>query len=359
MAELISIAGILALAYMGKRMSQQPKEEYTTTLNPIIEDNSEQSFSRIHNTYTGIDKPVKTEMNNTFADITPNRYPGGLPSYLSEVSNPYRSGNMQNVSPIEKMMVGPGLNVDSSVPAYGGYQQMFRVRPPNVGAYKLTTLPGRSGPAVDVSGGKQAQISTLQHKIAPKTAFLPSRRPPVPGRAHEVTAPEKHGSYEKTMRPTIRSENTTRTDGLQYGPAKRIVSALQSASDPSRNKGDINTYNGRTSGPSPGIADFRGGYTNSPTDLRLAVNRGNQDRAANAGRMNVSMGTPGNLTAVRIDNTDTQGRVNPANGGAYQNYVKPLLQDGINTLKGFENPRATSQSLSVAQRVLANNPLTN
>ena len=365
MAELMAIAGILGLAYMGKSMNRT-KEEYIPTqhsvLHPIKEDNSEQSYCRITDTYTGEKKVSKGDLyqeGNTFADITPNRYPGGLPSYLAETSNPYRSGNMQNVAPVEKMLVGPGLNVGPEVPAYGGYQQLFRVKPPNVGAYKLTTLPGRSGPAVDVTGGRQQETALLQHKIAPKTAFLPTRRPPVQGRAHEVTAPEKRGSYKKTQRPTARSENTTRLDGLQYAPAKSTVSALQLAQDPTRNKGDVYNYNGRTHGPAPGISSFHGAYTEVPNELRLAVNRGNQDRAGNAGRMNVKTNNPGNLTAVRIDNTDTKGRVNPADGGSYQQYVKPLYQDGINTFKGLENPLASSQALSVARRVLATNPLTN
>ena len=74
-------------------------------------------------------------------------------------------------------MVGPGVGVGPNVPAYGGYQQLFRVNPVNVGEYRLTTLPGRSGPAHDISGGLHGIIGEVTHNMPEKTAFLPSRRP--------------------------------------------------------------------------------------------------------------------------------------------------------------------------------------
>ena len=68
---------------------------------------------------------------------------------------------MNNVSPVEKQLVGPGLGVDPSVPSFGGYQQILRVNPENVGAYKLTTLPGRTGPAHDTKGGRRGIAGAL------------------------------------------------------------------------------------------------------------------------------------------------------------------------------------------------------
>ena len=41
------------------------------------------------------------------------------------------------------------MGVGPEVPAFGGNQQLFLVNSENVVAYRLTTLPGRSGPAYD------------------------------------------------------------------------------------------------------------------------------------------------------------------------------------------------------------------
>ena len=130
----------------------------------------------------------------------------------------------------KKTLVGPGLGVGKNVPAYGGYQQLFRVMPNNVNGYKLTTLPGRSGPAGDVTGGRRALEGKVTYNMPEKTAFLPARRPELPGRAQgqggAVTGNPIRGNYEKTKRPTNRSETTLRQDGLEFNPAKSTVSAL-------------------------------------------------------------------------------------------------------------------------------------
>jgi hypothetical protein len=64
----------------------------------------------------------------------------------------------------------------------------------------------------------------------------------------------------------------------------------------------------------------------------------------------------GSLSSVRIDTNKYDGRFNPVNGGYTQNYIKPNLVD-MNSYKGLENPRASSQFLSTAVNQLKNNPL--
>jgi len=154
---------------------------------------------------------------------------------------PWVSGKMNNLAPTEKNLVGPGLNVGADVPAYGGYQQLFRVNPTNVGAYKLTTLPGRSGPAGDVTGGRRQAIGEVTHDKPATTAFLPSRLPNVPGRAQgqggSLNGVVPRGEYQKTKRATNRAETTSRGDGLEFAPAKKFISAGTLAQDPTRNKG--------------------------------------------------------------------------------------------------------------------------
>ena len=390
MADVLSILAVLGLVYAGQNMNNKEEEGLVPSEpGPGPEVSREglvpsEPGSRVMNSlngemYTG--RILSEDVGNPFSDIAPDRYPGGLPYYLNETSEPYTSGIMNNVAPVEKNLVGPGLGVGPDVPAYGGYQQLFRVKPNNVGGYKLTTLPGRSGPAGDVTGGRHGLIGELNHKIPAKTAYLPSRRPEVLGRAQgqggAVTGMTNYGKYEKTMRTTNRSETTTRYDGLSYGGANKVVSHSTLAQNPTRNKGDFNAFaTNHMNNPSPGINNFYGGYTNTPiakvttskvlsaqelqqAGLRPSENRGKYDRQGNAGRMNVR-GNPvnqnGMVSAVRTDTSRVDGWTGPSDGERSQQYVKAMYQD-FNSYKGMTNPHTCGNSLSLAQRQLASNDL--
>jgi hypothetical protein len=284
----------------------------------------------------------------------------------------YDNGRMNNLSPIEKQMVGPGLGVDPSVPAVGGFQQTFRVNPVNVGEYRLTTLPGRTGPAADVTGGRSAMVGELTHNKPETTAFLPSRRPTMAGRAQGMSGVVPRNEHEKTKRTTNRSETGLRNDGLGFNGAKRFISAQTMSQDPTRFKSDRNDeqymYNNR---PAPGIHSHHGAYTQGVASqitaktneelmkygFRPEDRRGKPNRMGNAGRMNVresALKQGGRLTSVRTDRTRIDGRVAPANGGWTQNYQqKPFHQ--FNSYKGNANPN--TQDLGIAKRQLQNNPL--
>lgn len=382
MADVFSIMGVLGLMYLGKNMNDNSNNEKEEEQPVYVETYEEDS--RVMNSLNGEmfpDQKGALGEGNFFSDIAPDRYPGGLPYYLNETSEPYTSGIMNNVAPVEKSLVGPGLGVGPDVPAYGGYQQLFRVKPNNVGSYRLTTLPGRSGPAGDVTGGRHSLAGQINHKVPAKTAYLPTRRPEVPGRAQgqggAVTGMTNYGKHEKTVRPTNRSETTTRYDGLSYGGARKLVSHGTLAQDPTRNKGDFNAFaTNHFNNPSPGINSYHGGYLNTPivqvgssrvlsseelqkVGLRPSENRGKVDRAGNAGRMNVR-GNPvnqhGMVSAVRADTSRVDGWCGQSDGVRSQQYVKPMYQD-MNSYKGAQNPRVCAQSLSTAQRQLARNEL--
>jgi len=280
----------------------------------------------------------------------------------------YDQGRMNNLSPIEKQMVGPGLGVGPNVPAVGGYQQMLRINPINVGEHRLTTLPGRAGPAMDITGGRSAVVGQLTHNMPEKTAFLPSRLPMMAGRAQGMSGAVPRQSHQKTMRTTNRSETGHRADGLGFSGAKRFISAQSVSQDPTRFKGDRNDeqymYNNQ---PAPGIHSFHGAYVNSAAaqvttknneelmkyGFRPEDRRGKANRMGNPGRMNVAQ-TRGHLTTVRSDTTRIDGRVNAANGAWSQQYQqKPFHQ--FNAYKGIENPN--SRSLDIAKRQLQSNPL--
>lgn len=370
MADPISLLAMGALVFAARQLSNEarssnpePEAEAEAEAAPEMEMRTETVADpfRINGAQ---DFRIEKEVQPSFGDVGFLRYPRGEP-VRDFRSRPYVSGTMNNLSPVEKQLVGPGLGLSADIPAYGGYQQLYRVQPNNVGAYKLTTLPGRSGPAGPaVTGGKRGIIGELTHNDPPKTAFLPTRRPNVPGRAQgqggALSGVTVRSRYEKAKRTTNRSETTMRKDGLQYAPAKRFVNATTLAQDPTRNKGDLNVLQySHVNNPAPGISSFHGAYTTAPVQLRAADRRGKKDRSGNPGRMNVradALNQGGLVTAVRSDTSRVDGRVNSANAGWTQNYVQSTYSQ-TNSYKGNTNPHASNKSLDIAKNQLMANPL--
>ena len=397
MADPLSLLALGSLVMLGKQMSNERNGESYTSDNDTepVKKNASLPYGFVKRipTLPIPDRPqfhdfdnVKQEMPS-FGDVAFMKHVNGEPVNDTLRDRPYVSGQMNNLAPVEKQLVGPGLGIGADVPAYGGYQQLYRVNPNNVGAYRLTTLPGRTGPAVDVNGGKPGLVGELTHFKPNTTEFLPVRLPPTAGAAQgqggPVRAMAHRGIYEKTKRMTNRAENTKRCDGLEFAPAKHFVSAEPIAQDPTRNKGDMNTQEFyHVNNPEPGITSFVGGYTDAPGSKLLSEpkegprggysteqlekfgfrpdeNRGMQARDGNAGRMNVR-GDPlnqgGVLSQVRVDCNRVDGRVNGANGGWSQNYVQPEYQQ-LNAYKGMADPSGSDNRLNTAKRVLENNPL--
>ena len=372
MADPISLAAVAGLIFVGRALSD--KTEPAKVVQRIAEREQIEDTPVVRETVyeertdfePRVEVPRKEEVTS-FADIGRQSRTGGQ-ELLTMRDRMYDRGVMNNLSPIEKQMVGPGLGVGPETPAVGGYQQMFRVNPINVGEYRLTTLPGRTGPAMDITGGRSAVVGQLTHNMPEKTAYLPSRLPTMAGRAQGMSAAVPRSSHQKTMRTTNRSETGSRTDGLGFNGAKRITSALAIAQDPTRFKNDRNDeqyiYNNQ---PTPGIHSFHGAYTNSAAvqvtsknneelmkyGFRPEDRRGKANRMGNPGRMNVAQ-TRGSLTTVRSDTTRIDGRTNAANGAWTQQYQqKPFHQ--FNAYKGNENPY--TRDLGVAKKQLYNNPL--
>jgi hypothetical protein len=373
MADPISLLAVAGLVYAGRTLSQNKTEKYSPEAKIAMTNDGmgavAPSFKQ-NDFVSRVEVPSKREMES-FADIGRQQRSGGQ-EILNMRNRMYDQGRMNNLSPVEKQLVGPGLGVDSSVPAVGGHQQLFRVNPINVGEYRLTTLPGRSGPAADVTGGRSAKVGQLTHNKPETTAYLPSRLPTMAGRAQGMTGVVPRNEHERTKRTTNRSETGLRGDGLGYNGAKRLVSAQTLAQDPTRFKADRNDeqyrYNNQ---PAPGIHSFHGAYaTGVASQVAAKTNeelmkygfrpedrRGKPNRMGNAGRMNVresALKQGGALTAVRSDTTRVDGRINGANGGWTQNYQSKTFHQ-FNAYKGNENPN--SRRLDIAANQLKNNPL--
>src|SRR5210317_751496 len=373
MADPISLLAVAGLVYAGRTLSQNKTEKYSPEAKIAMTNDGmgavAPSFKQ-NDFVSRVEVPSKREMES-FADIGRQQRSGGQ-EILNMRNRMYDQGRMNNLSPVEKQLVGPGLGVDSSVPAVGGHQQLFRVNPINVGEYRLTTLPGRSGPAADVTGGRSAKVGQLTHNKPETTAYLPERLPTMAGRAQGMSGVVPRNEHERTKRTTNRSETGLRTDGLGFSGAKRFISAQTVSQDPTRFKSDRNDEQySHYNQPQPGITNFRGAYTNSAAvkvaaktneelmkyGFRPEDRRGKPNRMGNAGRMNVresALKQGGALTAVRSDTSRVDGRMNPANGGWTQQYKQKAFHK-FNAYKGNENPN--SRDLSIARRQLQNNPL--
>jgi hypothetical protein len=382
MADPISVAAIAGLIYAGRKLSQ-PVERYeqppVQATNEVFTPDIQEAPAPLKE--YPLEQPyINKGVVSNFGDIAPQQKSAGG-EILNMRNRMYDTGRMNNLSPIEKRLVGPGLGVDPNVESYGGYQQLLRVNPENVGAYRLTTLPGRSGPAYDSKGGRRGRVGLVSHNRPEKTAFLPERLPVTFGRAQGMSGRTPRGEHEKTKRTTNRSETGLRTDTLSVAPAKRIVSGQTLPQDPTRNKkdGNIEQYAYRNQ-PQPGIHSFRHGYLESPAvaigekrtyasphtveelnkyGFRPDERRGKANRMSAPGRMNVradALNQGGMLTNVRLDTTRVDGRVNPQNGAWTQQYTNDSYHD-FNPHKGNANPYASNSSLNVAKRQLLNNPL--
>jgi len=374
MADPISLAAVAGLIFAGRALSNKsepPVVEQVVTETPQQPNVYDEIPEFVERDFEPrVEIPQKKEMES-FADIAYQQRSGGQ-EILNMRNRMYDTGRMNNLSPIEKQMVGPGLGVGAETPASGGYQQLFRVNPINVGEYRLTTLPGRSGPAADTTGGRGAIVGELTHNKPETTAFLPSRLPTMAGRAQGMSGLVPRQEHERTKRTTNRSETGHRADALGFNGAKRFVPAQTMPQDPTRFKSDRNDMQfAHYSHAAPGITNFTGAYmtsaaaqvgTKSNEELmkygfRPEDRRGKANRMGNPGRMNVreSAGKQGGrLTAVRADTSRIDGRMNAANGAWTQQYQqKPFHQ--FNAYKGHENPN--SRSLDIAKRQLQNNPL--
>jgi hypothetical protein len=368
MADPISLMAVAGLVYAGRNLSTKSAPPKVEDPVPVIKS---PEIVEANNFEPAVEIPRKREMES-FADISRQQRSGGQ-EILNMRNRMYDQGRMNNLSPVEKQLVGPGLGVNANVPAVGGFQQLFRVNPVNVGAYRLTTLPGRTGPAKDITGGRSAVVGQLTHNKPETTAHLPSRLPTMPGRAQGMSGVVPRNEHEKTKRTTNRSETGLRDDGLGFNGAKRFVSAQTLSQDPTRFKSDRNdeqyAYVNR---PAPGIHSHHGAYTNSAAaqitaktneelmkyGFRPDDRRGKPNRMGNAGRMNVresALKQGGRLTSVRTDTTRIDGRMNAANGAWTQQYQQKAFHQ-FNAYKGNENPY--SRTLDVAKRQLQNNPLT-
>jgi hypothetical protein len=347
----LALAAVVGLVFAGQRFSADSSPATTIPAKPPhqitrgdliqADTNFAQQDAQMQvrrgdgRSFQGFEVGAKREVA-AFGDLNPkaNRFPFGQPVY--DLYNRQNVTNkMNNLQPIERKNVGPGLGVGANVPALGGFQQYFRVLPNNVNEEKLVTLPGGKGPSdafVKQGGttlGAQGQLinGTMTHQAKATKAW--TREPAQnqgQGQGGRLIAAEGRPDNIKTRKTTNRQETGQRGDTLEYGPAQWGVYLPY----------------------------------NSLTDRQLphsTGNRVNPDRAANGGRMNVRadpQGAVGTMTNLRAESVAVP--VPHMNGGRFQNY-RPADMWKLNQFKTQTNPLADSRNLNMARDVLKSNPL--
>lgn len=333
----LALAAVVGLVYAGKRLSDAPSATVAAPATPLmfstrdhvpsrrlVNDGSMQQELYGHD-FQGFSYPSKKEVI-PFADVSreATKRPYGQPVY--DLSNRQNVTNkMNNLAPVGRVMVGPGLGVRADVAATGGFQQFFRVLPNNINEERLTTLEGRNGPSDSVVKNGGTVMGAITHQAKDSKAWFrePSQNQGQ-GQGGTLLGPMGRADHIKTRRTTARQETGTRADILEVGPAQY------------------------------GVAQGYVGLTDTSLS-RCTENRVNPDRAGNGQGMNVRadpIGAVGAMTNVRAES-----RVHQLNAGDLarsQNYIRSEMDRFCET-KANANPHV--RTLDIAIRQLENNEL--
>lgn len=351
----LALAAVVGLVFAGKRLSDQSAEEEemtarakSVTTKPITRLQTDLMANPRDHSKDYFDLKIMTpdlgrrvgdwrlQPKNevpSLQDRAPDagRFPFGQPVY--DLYNRQNVTNkMNNLQPIERMNVGPGLGVGPDVPATGGFHDYFRALPINVNEERLVTLPGGEGPANPVVKNGGTSIGEITHQAKDTKAWY---RPPAQnkgeGQGGALIGPEGRPDFIKTRRSTIRHETGKRDDGLENGP------------------GQYNVYQPYASGGEVCYTD--------KSLTRASGYREKEDRPGNGQRMNVRedpVVQGGVATTLRSETVPFP--VPHMNAGRFQNYQRPEF-DKLNEKKGRMNPLSTTASMDIAIQQLEKNPI--
>jgi hypothetical protein len=274
----------------------------------------------------GIEFPPKCEIPS-LQDRKP-QLPFGQPVY-----NLYGRENvtnkMNNLQPIEKKNIGPGLGVAADVPATGGFQQFFRVLPNNPNDERLIQLQGTNGgPSDPVVKNGSTVIGDLTQFPDKVYTYEPAQNSGQ-GQGGVLRGPESRPEWVKMYKSTNRQQTGSRENGddVQYGASQ------------------YNVYQ-----PYGDMSAKESTWKALP---RITDNRSKQDREGNGQRMNVRadpLDAGGLVSNLRREyETNEPGQVN---GTRFQQYKDAEFYK-FNEFKSTPNPLA--DNLNLAKDILKGN----
>jgi len=352
-----ALAAVVGLVYAGKRLADRESDEPPTTqrernLPPVTRPITKMDLTSMsHNQAPRWDefsmKIMTPDIGPRYGDWrlqpkeavpsfqeplkTNTRFPYGQPVYdlyaRENVTN-----KMNNLQPIERMNVGPGLGVDPNVPATGGFHDFFRALPNNINEERLTTLKGLPGPpAAIVKSGGAGGIGEITHEAKDSKAWF---RPPAQNRGEgqggALTGPESRPRFLKGERSTIRQQTGGREDTLSTGP------------------GQFNVQQPYASGSKA--------YTDTAL-TRSSGLRAKPDRAGNGQRMNVRQEPVNQVGAMSQLRSETIPFPVPhMNGSRFQQYKDAEFYK-FDEKKAQPNPLSEPVNLDVAIQQLEKNQI--
>lgn len=125
--------------------------------------------------------------------------------------SPAVTNQMHGVAPVERQYVGPGLNIDPSKPATGGFHDTFRILPNNVGGYKKNNFGGRVVAGKGVTPNRDA-LPHIQDNRRPERYYTVCDRDVAPSRS-QYSGQSQRPLYE----PKLTSREQSHSAG---GPAR-------------------------------------------------------------------------------------------------------------------------------------------
>lgn len=241
-------------------------------------------------------KPTK---DVAFVNGTPNiSEKDRLEPYLNSLTPNMK---FQNVSPVEKQQIGPGLNTDDS--AKGGFHQQFRILPTNIGEQNLNQLQSRTN-----LGKSQTMAPTNRQAMQQKnpTTFYEMESRPLEKGYSGISAPMAESKYIVQHTERGKVNHHPGILGGQNGSYTQYNNT--------RNKSkETTSLPGNPHMQSTGA----GGYTNN----KYLVHQTNRENCAD-NELNASMQTTGskvyNKDALEPTARDTTG-CNPIVGNPYMN----------------------------------------
>jgi len=361
----LAIAAVVGLVFAGKRLSEKSEDSmvvYTqdsklmppTTRSITRRDIDLMANARDHEKDAFDLKPMNPEYGRRIGDWRIDPKATGIPSLQDKQPNTkvfphgqpvynlyereYITNKMNNLQPIERIHVGPGLGYGANVAAAGGFHQFFRDLPVNVNEEKLTQLEGRDGPpAFFVPNGGPVPLGLVSHEAKDtKTIYREPIQSRAEGQGGAITKPELRPEFMKMQRTTIRQETGVRKDTLSDGPPQYKVAQ-------------------------PYAEGGEAAYTDKSL-TRVSDDRSKPDRAGNGQRMNVRndpVNAGGAVSQLRPETIPFPvGPVNATTGGRVQQYVDARFYK-FNEKKTAmqDNPYASSHALDVAIQALDGNPV--
>lgn len=338
-----SIAAIVGLAFAGQKLSKDSEPSDLLVSKEPVEKCPDRSVNQFYDFYSMDKRNMTPDVGRTLGggiSLKPKCEISSLQDRKPQlvhgqpVYNLYNrqniSNKMNNLQPVERKNVGPGLGVSADTPSAGGFQQFFRILPNNPNEERLIQLDGNMGGPVDAVVKGAPAVSGSLTQFPEKTYVYEPAQNSGQGQGGALRGQESRPEWIKMNRSTIRQQTGYRgeADDIQYGTSQYMV------------------YQG--------YADLSQGSTWKKLP-HVSNNREKEDREGNGQRMNVRadpLDAGGLVTNLRREyETNEPG---PINGTRFQQYKDTEFYK-LNEFKSTPNPIA--ENLSLAKDVLKNNPL--